>query len=165
MSLYLGDQIVADIPDLSHKADDSAVVHKTGAESISGNKTLTGMTLFANAAGTGGDDEGGEFHITCPPNKSYPNGYLIVDSYKSFFRVFTAITADKVRGYAFDLEAPGLTGVNTVVFITETYKNGNNWYRIWSDGWIEQGGYAARGTINLNKPFSNTEYTIVIQLG
>ena len=27
-------------------------------------------------------------------------------------------------------------------YITETYKNGTSWYRVWSDGWIEQGGKA-----------------------
>ena len=54
--------------------------------------------------------------------------------------------------------------------IVETYKNGNYWYRIWSDGWIEQGGYADNGgqsygeqpyTINWLKPFSDDKYTFV----
>ena len=54
-------------------------------------------------------------------------------------------------------------GIRTVF---ETYRNGENWYRVWSDGWIEQGGvitasYANAGqTINLLKPFTNTNYTI-----
>lgn len=26
-------------------------------------------------------------------------------------------------------------------YITETYVNGPSWYRVWSDGWCEQGGY------------------------
>ena len=50
--------------------------------------------------------------------------------------------------------------------VVENYKNGVNWYRVWSDGWIEQGGiitasYTNAGqTINLLKPFKNTNYTI-----
>lgn len=47
--------------------------------------------------------------------------------------------------------------------IVETYLNGTNWYRIWSDGWIEQGGSHSGGTsstINLLKPFANTNYTL-----
>ena len=49
--------------------------------------------------------------------------------------------------------------------VTECYQSGYNWYRVWSDGWIEQGGYEspiASGTsgvqVNFLKPFSNTLY-------
>lgn len=51
-------------------------------------------------------------------------------------------------------------GIRTVV---ETYINGTNWYRIWSDGWIQQGGVAAgNGTVNLLKQMSNTNYIVLI---
>lgn len=53
-------------------------------------------------------------------------------------------------------------------YITETYSNGDDWYRIWSDGWIEQGGttglitsgdsYNSK-TITFKKSFTNTNYT------
>lgn len=45
-----------------------------------------------------------------------------------------------------------------------TYVNGTTWYRIWPDGWIEQGGVAGSGgnvTITFPKAFSNTNYTVV----
>ena len=49
--------------------------------------------------------------------------------------------------------------------ITETYVNGTSWYRIWSDGWCEQGGYyvptATLGTITLLKAYKDTDYSIV----
>ena len=48
-------------------------------------------------------------------------------------------------------------------FITRTWKSGTAWYRVWSDGWIEQGGHGSGGTCNLNRAFSNTEYTFVVQ--
>ena len=53
--------------------------------------------------------------------------------------------------------------------IVETYVSGTSWYRVWSDGWIEQGGRFDYGSlvkdnvgkiVNLLKPFSNTTYTI-----
>ncbi len=49
------------------------------------------------------------------------------------------------------------------IHIVETWKNGTNWYRKWSDGWIEQGGYCSTftsgtHTLNLNIAFSNTAY-------
>lgn len=57
--------------------------------------------------------------------------------------------------------------VRTVI---ETYSNGTNWYRVWNDGWIEQGGYISSTavgdsyvTINLWRPFSNTKYFVMNQ--
>jgi hypothetical protein len=55
-------------------------------------------------------------------------------------------------------------------YIVETYVNGNSWYRVWSDGWKEQGGIVNNGsatwswvrTVNLLKSFSNINYTIVV---
>lgn len=29
-------------------------------------------------------------------------------------------------------------------YVTQTWRSGNNWYRVWSDGWIEQGGYTKK---------------------
>ena len=51
-------------------------------------------------------------------------------------------------------------------YITETYVNGKSWYRIYSDGWCEQGGEASSVsssgvTVNFLKPFDNTNYVIV----
>ena len=33
-------------------------------------------------------------------------------------------------------------------FVEVTYTNGSNWYRIWSDGWTEQGGLKSYGAGN-----------------
>ena len=49
--------------------------------------------------------------------------------------------------------------------IVEKYQNGTNWYRVWSDGWCEQGGVvtapssAQKGDFLI--PFIDTNYTIV----
>lgn len=52
-------------------------------------------------------------------------------------------------------------------YIVETYHNGTEWYRVWSDGWIEQGGWFYKDRdvakqITFLKPFANTDYTIAI---
>lgn len=46
-------------------------------------------------------------------------------------------------------------------YIVKTYVNGSAWYRIYSDGWCEQGGGISNdnATITLLKPFANTNYT------
>lgn len=53
---------------------------------------------------------------------------------------------------------------NSGAFVTETWRSedGNNWYRKWSDGWIEQGGLqvaSQQGIITFLKAFSNMNYT------
>ena len=50
----------------------------------------------------------------------------------------------------------------TKPYITETYSNGTSWYRVYSDGWCEQGGQIANGSNNVTaallKPYKNTNY-------
>jgi hypothetical protein len=50
---------------------------------------------------------------------------------------------------------------NAPAYVVENYKNDTEWYRVWSDGWIEQGGYiSSNTTITYLKPFSDTNYSI-----
>lgn len=47
-------------------------------------------------------------------------------------------------------------------YLIEEYRNGDSWYRIYSDGFVEQGGLAnTRQTVNFLKAFANTNYTIL----
>ena len=49
-------------------------------------------------------------------------------------------------------------------YITETYVNGTSWYRVYSDGWCEQGGVSSGSwneiTTVFLKSFINTDYNI-----
>ena len=58
--------------------------------------------------------------------------------------------------------------------VVETYRNGTEWYRLYSDGWCEQGGFiplqAVRNDyypVTLLKPYSDTSYSILrsMQIG
>lgn len=49
--------------------------------------------------------------------------------------------------------------------VIQNYVSGTNWYRVWSDGWIEQGGHAGNGqttTVTLLRSFTTTNYTPII---
>ena len=49
-----------------------------------------------------------------------------------------------------------------VKYVTETYNDGTNWYRKWSDGWVEQGGSGTTGsTKTFYLPFSDTSYLFI----
>jgi hypothetical protein len=49
------------------------------------------------------------------------------------------------------------------VYVKEIWKSGAEWRRIFSDGWIEQGGILKgnSGTVSFHKEFSNTDYTFL----
>ncbi len=50
-------------------------------------------------------------------------------------------------------------------YVTETYRNGADWYRLWSDGWLEQGGSVVSNSsavvFNFFKPFTDTDYSLL----
>lgn len=56
-------------------------------------------------------------------------------------------------------------------WVVENYVNGTSWYRIWSDGWCEQGqcNHSAGGTgtvtVNLLKAYKDTNYTVTLSNG
>ena len=53
---------------------------------------------------------------------------------------------------------------NSTPHIIDSWSNGKNWYRKYSDGWIEQGGWqgasSTNTTVTLNTPFTTTNYTV-----
>jgi hypothetical protein len=46
-----------------------------------------------------------------------------------------------------------------IAYVTKTWSSGTEWYRIWSDRFIEQGGHGTGSTCTFSKPFSNKDYT------
>ena len=57
--------------------------------------------------------------------------------------------------------------LNMIRYIVEEYHSGTQWYKIWSDGWVEQGGYvinlSSNETVNLLKPYNNINYSVLCQ--
>ena len=54
------------------------------------------------------------------------------------------------------------TGAGIKSYITESVVNSDgSWYRKYSDGWVEQGGYNNIPNLNLLKPYKNTNYTVI----
>ena len=62
-----------------------------------------------------------------------------------------------------------IQNVATRPYVTEEWHEGSNWYRVWSTGFIEQGGRCNRSdfgedVVNFNAPFTNIN-SIVVTLG
>ena len=50
-------------------------------------------------------------------------------------------------------------------YIVETYQNGISWYRVYSDGWCEQGGMVSNATrCYFLKPYNNYDYELHLQV-
>lgn len=57
-----------------------------------------------------------------------------------------------------DFDALNLAGIRVV---KEAYRDGSSWYRVWNDGFCEQGGIATENTtITFLKPFVDANYVI-----
>ena len=65
-----------------------------------------------------------------------------------------------------------ITRMDCPAYIVETYVNGTSWYRVYSDGWKEQGGIisvaayttSTTSTVTFLKPFANANYSAVLQV-
>ena len=132
-------------------SDDANTVHLTGAETISGAKTFT--AAITASGGVTGNITGNAATATALQTARTINGV-------SFDGTANITVADSTK---VALDGSNLSGA-TVRVVTEEWKSGNNWYRVYSDGWIEQGGISGYYTntditINLNKNFSDKSYT------
>jgi hypothetical protein len=84
---------------------------------------------------------------------------------KNVVRSVNGVDANEIGNVTLDISS-GAT-------VVETYVNGSSWYRIWSDGWLEQGGVGGdattivmsetgkNNTVTFLKPFKNTKYSLV----
>ena len=73
------------------------------------------------------------------------------------------IDMDRINGLLDKLEEV-TNKLNSMKYVIETgqSEDGSQWYRVWSDGWIEQGGHKlVHNYIYFIKNFSNTNYIIV----
>ena len=108
---------------------------------------------------------------------------LIISAYEQYLDIkrhanghifFDVADIDKVNAYYQEFNHAWFYGIdeeNERVFLPrqahgkliESYKNGTDWYRIYEDGWCEQGGVASSKTIyalNLHKPYLDTNYHV-----
>lgn len=164
----------------SHNAIDTNLVHRSGDEFVAGMKTFThgGVTIrFKNndveqltipaayseqmvfgvdqndvRIGSLGiamtDDARSRCYIA---SSKYVNGEYVYNCLENYVDVngnfSTYVEGQRLRAW-----------------VRETYISGTYWYRVYSDGWIEQGGITTVGaetTVTLPRAFSNTNYTAV----
>ena len=65
-----------------------------------------------------------------------------------------------VRGVALWADSQAVVSETRPACVVESFKSGFCWYRVWSDGWIEQGGITVEALplITFLKPFATADY-------
>ena len=132
--------------------------------SVSADVNSYGTNVGGSTGGhTFGKDE--SLGITTDPTKS---GIVAEQSTSQlYFKVANAVQNLELLDVGEVLEslADKISRQDCKTYVTETYVNGASWYRVYSDGWCEQGGYVdaqavVTTTISLLKSYKNTNYNI-----
>lgn len=142
---------------INAKAADNAVVHLADAETISGVKTFSASPKVPTAGITSDDTTAAStaFVRDIMPagvivpfaGTTVPAGYLLCDgsavSRTTYADLFAAIGTTYGAGdgnTTFNL--PKLSSSHRLIEKQDpTSSSGNLWYRLYDDGWVEQGGY------------------------
>jgi len=109
------------------------------------NNTTSSISIKITASG----DTYGE--CPTPPSATDSSTKIATTAWVAGHRCTTAATTTSTAS------------VNAPAYIVQNYKNGKSWYRVWSDGWIEQGGYkASNGNVTLLKAMADTDYSLQV---
>ena len=169
----LGDLVAAGLPNI------------TGSITGSGDRTsfpgAAGAFYGDGSTGTGGSSSTvrGYINVYLDASRSsslYKNDFNKVQpqTIKTLYYICiatstkTAIEAD-IDQIATDLNGKADVDLTncTKPHVVETYVNGTSWYRVYSDGWCEQGGYVGTGpaptTVTLLKQMADTNYKASVQ--
>lgn len=159
-----GEFVDAGLPNIegSHGGLEGANFYTSGAFSIKD-------TTQRSGAGAGGGDCYVSFDASLS-NPIYGNSETVqpnaIKGYLYFYVGETVQNANLINAGVLSEKANADLSNCTKPYVTETYVNGTSWYRLWSDGWCEQGGQTAalsaqtQTTIELLKEYSNTDYFI-----
>lgn len=166
----LGDLIEAGLPNITGSYWVNRLNCKEGTPEFSGalsGKTLSGRYIPVLNSGTW---DVWDLNIDASRSSSiYGNSTSVQpQSVKLLYYIVVATTAKNdieisIDNMSTDLMAKAETDLSncTRPYVIETYSKGYSWYRVYSDGWIEQGGKSPswQGKITLLKPFTSVNYT------
>ena len=150
----------------------------TNQQTVPAKTTARQLGLYRNATYTKGDGftswlQGGRGSDGWTTTELYARRFLESDSQEIVNYIKAGISPNGVPAAYTKTPPAGSAGEEIVTAgwfrqsgctartVIEAYRNGANWYRIWSDGWKEQGGFSPNGSyiVTFLKPFSDESYT------
>lgn len=100
-------------------------------------------------------------------------GWMGVTNLSSGLKIFEIQNQGQMNGFNFPKCTTPPTTISSasqyrVAVVVENYWKNGSWYRVWSDGWKEQGGQDSQNvepaTITLLKAFTNAQYYVQLQM-
>ena len=156
-------------------AKSTNLVHRSGNETINGTKTFNGDMFTKNiipkgyiTLGTSTNTWGHMIQFQDTTGKRIARVQpMAIDTTKNRMGIWVN-NADNTVEQGIEVWSDGTTYIcgNLVKgFVKETWQSETQWYRVWSDGWIEQGGRASLNersstAYTLYKPFSDKNYFV-----
>ena len=172
-----GQKIEAGLPNIEGVITNSGSILWAGNEDASGAFSLTGASPRANTATVGAGANTLSFNAS-QSNQIYgasdtvqPPALTLLPCIKAFDAAANPGLID-ITGLANEVDGKldRVIDSKPVRYVVDAYNDGTNWYRKWSDGWVEQGGaYQTANdtniTVTLGCPFSDTSYYISLLQG
>lgn len=151
---------------------DNSVVHKAGDETIAGTKVLLNNLHIKNSnieqlTAPGSYNERLLYAVDKNNVRIGSVGFAIDANGRSRTYIESSKVINGTATYGIIESYTDLNGNHSYYiggnlvkgFVKETWKSGTSWYRIWSDGWIEQGNYSTNKTntqtVTFYKAFTN----------
>lgn len=137
---------------------------------ISGRKVFNKEIILKQSSVIGTNDWGDNSLVFVDKNNQR-YGYIQprYDNGVNSLNILAVLPTDPTQVKGISVRSDGLLlayGKQIKETVIESVRNGTNWYRVWSDGWIEQGGYvtyiagAGSTRINFFRAFQTTDYNI-----
>lgn len=136
---------------------------QTGGLNMGSGAVSAGVSNYGKASGSTTGNDGmsiATVGVTTDPEKSgietSSNGL------KLYFYVGDTLQDPAVINVGVVLDY--FSKIDTVHCVVDTFKSGSSWYRVYDDGWVEQGGVISASTTGVNqtiaflKPFADTNY-------
>lgn len=175
----VGSYLEAGLPNITGEADvDSAGDNATCVRNQSGAfKNRAHTTIYTTAHSTVKELDFGITFDASRCSSIYGNsdtvqpksivGMWLVKAYGTVSNVGSTDVADIAVGLTeAETRIGQLENHGAGATVVESYRNGTEWYRVWSDGWLEQGGSVSHPNDYLNthsflRPYSSNQYTLI----
>lgn len=143
-----GDKVVPTTGWINDYQLSTNLVHRDSAETITGNKTFSGTINLPHTTHMRPQNsafEGGELHFDSAAGESNAGKSMYIDRYNGSIRVVGVNSSDTTR-IMMQLDAQTnnvyFKGTLLSMWVKEFWNSGANWYKVYSNNWIEQGGSA-----------------------
>ena len=167
---YLGDKLEEALPNITttfvnHARDYSlhrAITCLDGALRIEGTHNKTSYPNVApNDGGSYYNDETLKFDASRCSSAYKNNAHVQQEAIQYPYYIQVNLTE-----YNHMIDVGHINNLTDRVYLIDSFIDGTNWYRLYSDGWCEQGGLNSKDntTINLFIPYIDTNYSVFFSL-